>query len=228
MNHSLQELVTDPRFSLAHRVRGAAIETAGKTPCLILLHGVGANEASLADFAQRQDPRLLVVTARGPLVLGPAQFGWFSVNFTPAGPVIDAQQAEESRRTLLAFTQELVAAYGVDPRRIWIAGFSQGGIMSASVALTAPQQVAGFGILSGRVLPEIAPLIGERSALRELQAFVSHGVHDAKLGIHFARNAQQLIAGLGVALQYQEYPAAHELNGAMQQDFCDWMTRQIG
>lgn len=227
MKHSLTELVTDRRLALAHRVRSPGIETAGKPPCLILLHGVGANESHLAGFAQRQDARLLVIAARGPLAFGPEHFGWFNVAFTPSGPRIDEAQAEQSRRMLIAFTQQVAEIYGADPHRIWIAGFSQGGIMSASVGLTAPGTVTGFGILSGRVLPEIKPLIGERAALQRMNAFVSHGVHDEKLGIHFARSAQGLIADLGVSLQYEEYAAGHELNEAMARDFCDWITRQI-
>ncbi len=227
MKHTLNNLVTNADLGLAHRVRSATAQASAKAPALILLHGVGSNEANLADFAARLDPRLTVILARGPIAFGPAQFGWFNVRFTPAGPAIDAAQAEQSRRQLIAFAQGLPAAYEVDPARIWIAGFSQGGIMSASAALTAPDTLAGFGILSGRVLPEIAPLIAGKTALGRLNAFVSHGRHDQKLGIHFARSAQGLLQDLGVPLQYREYEAGHELNEAMQRDFGDWMTQQI-
>jgi phospholipase/carboxylesterase len=227
MKHSLENLVANTELGLFHRARDAQNETPSKAPALILLHGVGSNEANLIDVALRQDPRLVVILARGPLTFGPMQFGWFHVNFTQEGPKINAAQAEQSRQALISFTERLPGAYNVDPKRIWIAGFSQGGIMSASVALTAPDKVAGFGLLSGRVLPEISPLIADNNALSQLNAFVSHGIYDQKLGIHFARNAQGLLQERGVPLHYQEYEAGHELNEAMQRDFGEWMNRQL-
>lgn len=229
MKHLLQDLITHPGLPLSHRVRSAA-EDSGEgapSPCLILLHGVGASEVHLIDFAMRQDPRLSVILARGPIAFGPGQHGWFNVNFTATGPVINASQAEQSRQTLVAFIDALPAAYGIDPARVWIAGFSQGGIISASVGLTRPDKVAGFGILSGRILPEIAPLIADPAALGKIQAYVSHGVNDGKLPITFAHGARSLLTQRGVGLTYREYAAGHELNAAMQDDFVQWMTQQI-
>ena len=227
MEHSLQNVITQPGLPLAHRVRGVQNGSADNAPCLVLLHGVGANEANLIDFAARQDPRLAVILARGPITFGPNQYGWFNVNFTSSGPVIHAVQAEQSRQALIAFIDGLPAAYGIDPERIWIAGFSQGGILSASVGLTRPDKVAGFAILSGRILPEIAPLMANSEALRKLHAFVSHGVLDGKLSIDFARNAQRLLAEKTVKLTYREYDAGHELNEPMQRDFGQWITQQL-
>lgn len=227
MKNSLDTVVADPDLGLVHRLRSPAVDTPEKAPALLLLHGVGANEAGLIPFAQGQDPRLAVFLLRAPLAFGPGQFGWFQVSFTAAGPVIDRAQAEQSRRLLIDFVRRLPAAYGVDPQRLWIAGFSQGGIMSASAALTAPTEFAGFGILSGRILPEIAPLVGDAAALKELPAFVAHGRYDDKLGIHFARSAREQLTALGLPLHYREYDAGHELNAAMQRDFGDWMAGQL-
>jgi len=227
MAHTLQSVIEKGGLPLAHRLRDPQIGSTKGAPCLVLLHGVGANEVNLIDFAARQDPRLCVILARGPITFGPGQFGWFNVNFTPTRPVIHTAQAEQSRQTLVDFIAGLPAAYGIDPHRIWIAGFSQGGILSASVGLTRPDMVAGFGILSGRILPEIAPLTASSQELGKLHVFVSHGLHDGKLSIDFARSAQRLLAEKDVKLTYREYVAAHELNGDMQRDFGQWITQQL-
>jgi phospholipase/carboxylesterase len=227
MEHLMQRTVADTGLPLLHRVRpplGAKTEGA---PCLVLLHGVGANEANLIDLAAEQDPRLTVILARGPVVFGPDQFGWFNVRFTPSGPVIDAAQAEQSRQALVAFIEGLPKDYGTDPGRIWIAGFSQGGIMSASVGLTRPDRVAGFGLLSGRILPEIAPLIAAPEALARLDGFVSHGIDDSKLPIDFARGARRLLTEKGVRLAYREYASGHGLDPAMRRDFAEWLTQRL-
>lgn len=228
MDYSLDELINHPDLSLAHRVRGViSSEDNRPAPCLVLLHGVGANEVNLAALAQQQDPRLVVILARGPIAFGPMQFGWFNVNFTADGPKIHAAQAEQSRTALVDFIDRLPAVYNIDPERVWIAGFSQGGIMSAGVGLTRPDKVVGFGILSGRILPEIAPLTAPNEQTRKLAAFISHGVADGKLAVEFARHAQRLLHEKEVNLTYREYEAVHELNADMQRDFDEWMTRQI-
>lgn len=103
----------------------------------------------------------------------------------------------------------------------------KGGIMSAGVGLTAPEQVAGFGLLSGRILPEVLPAVRPGAALGKLRAFVSHGVRDQKLGVHFARNAKEVLDGLGVPLQYREYEAGHQLDMAMIGDFKQWLYAQL-
>lgn len=226
MTDKLNGAMVEPVSGLTYRMQ-AARSGQGKAPCLILLHGVGANEMGFIDLARQMDPRLVVVLVRGPLEFGPMQFGWFQVSFTPGGPAINAAQADLSRQKLIGFIEHLPQAHDIDPERIWIAGFSQGGIMSASVGLSAPDKVAGFGILSGRILPELLPAVQPGTALAKVRAFVSHGVQDQKLGIHFARNAKEVLDGFSVPLQYQEYEAGHELNMAMADDFKHWLGGQL-
>jgi phospholipase/carboxylesterase len=87
--------------------------------------------------------------------------------------------------------------------------------------------VRGFAILSGRILPEISPRLASPAALMDLNAFVSHGIEDGTLPLHFGRDSRQWLQDRQVPLAYQEYPAGHELNESMQRDFGEWMDRQI-
>ena len=95
------------------------------------------------------------------------------------------------------------------------------------MALSRPDRVAGFGILSGRILPEIAPITAPNEQTKNLAGFISHGTEDNKLTIEFARSAQRLLQQKAVQLTYREYDAVHELNPAMQGDFCDWLAQQL-
>lgn len=200
-------------------------QPAHPTALLVLLHGVGGNETNLASLAEALDPDTLVVMPRGPLTLGAGQYAWFQVNFSAAGPQINAIQAEHSRQTLVQFVAELQARYGIAPEKTVIAGFSQGGILSASVGLSAPEQVAGFGLLSGRILPELQPHVAEPARLTTLRAFVGHGEYDSKLPVVWAQRADQLLTALGVQHQTRLYPIDHSISAAMQSDFLDWLRR---
>lgn len=220
-------VVEHPDLPLVHRVRFPRVTTGHRPPALILLHGVGGNELNLAELGFEQDDQLMVILARGPLELAPGQYAWFHTHLTGDVPRINAEEAEHARQLLIQFINALPLAYGIDPRQIYIAGFSQGGIMSASVALTRPDKIAGFGLLSGRILPEIAPLVADREALARLPAFVSHGQEDPVLPVAFARDSQHMLSSRSVQLTYREYHAGHGLSTAMAHDFTDWLRTQI-
>jgi phospholipase/carboxylesterase len=117
------------------------------------------------------------------------------------------------------------AAYGVAPNGTVVAGFSQGGIISASVALTQPKIVAGFGVLAGRILPEIEPRLANRQMLARIQGFIGHGRDDTKLPVDWAHRADAWLTDLGVPHETHLYPGDHGIPQPMQVDFFDWFQR---
>ena len=220
---TLSVLHTDPASGLAYRLRQPA--PAQPDRLLVLLHGVGSNENDLLPLADGVEPTTLVVLVRGPLQLGATQFAWFSVNFTANGPQIVPEQAEHSRQLLIRLLQSLQQQHGIAARHSVVAGFSQGGIMSASVALSAPEQVRAFGLLSGRILPELAPHIASAERLAGLQAWIAHGEQDGVLPVHWAERADAWLTQLGVAHQLRRYPMAHTISAQSQADFIAWLAR---
>lgn len=213
-------LEVEPVSRIAYRRR----EPLPRPPAalLILLHGVGGNEQNLAPLAVAAGRDTLVVLPRGRLVLGPDAFGWFHVTFGGGGPRINATEADDSRLALIRFVERMQALHGVAPARTIIAGFSQGGILSASVALSAPDCVAGFGLLAGRILPELEPSLAPRAHLGALRAFVGHGRADDTLPVGWATRASEWLATLGVPHTLRLYPTGHDLGPAMQADFLQW------
>nr|WP_315187392.1 phospholipase [uncultured Albidiferax sp.] len=217
-------LHASPEFALSFRVLQP--QPARPTALVLLLHGVGGSESNLMDMAAAiaaREPGTLVVLPRGPLSLGPGQFAWFRVAFSPTGPRIDAAEADSSRLALIQFIGQLQQAHGIAPQHTVVAGFSQGGIMGAGVGLTAPATVAGFGILSGRILPELEPHLAPPAQLTKLQAFVGHGEFDSKLPVAWAERSDQLLTTLGVTHQSRRYPIDHSISAAMQTDFLAWL-----
>ena len=190
--------------------------------CLVLLHGVGSNELSVAALAEGAGTETLVVLVQGPLPLGPQQFAWFQVAFTATGPRIEATQAEHSRQALVKLLAHVQTQYAVPAQKTVLAGFSQGGIMSTSVALTSPETVAGFGLLCGRILPEIEPMLANKERLSSLQGFVGHGEFDSKLPVDWAHRAHDRLNQLGVRHTLALYPVDHSISAQMHADFMQW------
>lgn len=91
MEKPLEFLIRKPKVSIE------------KPPLLLLLHGVGSNEEDLFSLASNLPDSFLIVSLRGPLVLGPKSFGWYEVLFTTGQPKINLDQEKESRKLLLDF-----------------------------------------------------------------------------------------------------------------------------
>lgn len=215
------------RLSLVHLIREPAARASGPPPLLLLLHGVGSHEGDLIGLAPYVDPRFFVVSARAPITLAPGAYAWFHVEFTAAGPVIVPEEAESSRVAVIAFIGEAVRAYGLDARALYLMGFSQGAILSLSIALTRPELLAGVVAMSGRVLPEVRSHVAPREALAGLPVFIAHGVYDPVLPIEYGRDARDVLAALPVALTYREYPMAHQVSAESLSDITTWLTERL-
>ncbi|AVB26307.1 phospholipase [Pseudomonas syringae pv. syringae] len=198
-----------------------ACSTVNPKARLLLLHGVGSNEANLASLAASLPEEIEILLLRGPLQLGPQGFAWYQVNFTSDGPSFNQEQAESSRQLLIRFIQAL------PPLPIVIAGFSQGGIMSSSVGVTQPELVAGFALLSGRMLREIEPKIAPRDQLQGVSAFIAHGQQDNVLPIDWAHEADAWLSRIGVQHQTHFYDMAHEIIPQELADFSQWLDRTL-
>ncbi|EDZ99350.1 phospholipase/Carboxylesterase [Burkholderia sp. H160] len=217
-------LQRDEASGLSFRVLPAAGRPLGR---LFLLHGVGGNETNLMPLAGDLPKQFELVFVRSQFTLAPGQYAWFQVRFGANGPVVHADQANDSRMRLRQLVQSFRKGDGDAPVPALMAGFSQGGILSASVALSAPEDVARFAILSGRILPELEPHLAPRESLKQAAGFIAHGEYDDKLRIGFAHHADGWLTDLGVQHETHIYPIGHSLNADVIRDFSSWLSRQI-
>ena len=214
------------QLSLTHLVREPTVK-AEKPPLLLLLHGVGSNEEDLFGLAEHLDHRLFIVSARAPNTLGYGSYAWFHVQFTPSGPAIESDEAESSRLALISFIDEVVDAYGLDAERVYPMGFSQGSTISMSLALTAPQKLAGVIAMSGRTLPDVLPKMAPPEQLKKLSVLVVHGTADQVLPIRYGRETRDILSKLPVDLTYYEYPMAHQVSAQSLADIDEWLKQRL-
>jgi phospholipase/carboxylesterase len=214
------------QLSLVHLARSPGAGS-GVPPLLLLLHGRGSNEQDLFGLAPLLDPRFQIISPRAPHSLGPGSYEWFAISFTPAGILIDTAQADASLTQLLTFIQEAVDAYGADPARVYLMGFSQGAIMSAGAALTAPERFAGAVLMSGRIPPEIGPRLAAPERLAGLPILLVHGTYDNVLPIAYGRESKALLETLPVDLTYHEYPMGHEVSRDSLDEVAAWLSARL-
>ena len=213
-------------FSLEHLTRPPLLSTSDSAPVLVLLHGLGSNEQDLFSFAPHLDPRYRVLSVRAPRPYAYRGFAWFDINFGQGTPQPDQLQMADSKQRLLTFLDEVQKAY--HPPRIYLAGFSQGSIMSYAISLTQPTLVSGVLAMSGYVirtsdLPTVAT-----DSLKNLPIFATHGLHDRVLPVFLGRSTRDYLQSLRLNhFTYQEYPMAHEVSPACFEDCQRWLSQQI-
>jgi len=219
--------MSDHTFSLFHQAAPPKSGLEVKPPLLLLLHGYGANEDDLFSLAPYLDERFMIVSARAPVTLQPMSYAWFNLGFAPQGVIVNPEEVESSRRTIRKFIGEIVEAYECDPNAVYLMGFSQGAMMSLAVALTYPGSAAGVVAMSGRMLPQTAPLIADKDALIGLPVFVAHGARDTFLPISFARETRAKLSELPIELTYYEYDMGHEISADSLEDITEWLKDRL-
>ena len=140
------------------------------------------------------------------------------------------QEDEAGIRASQALVQALIErekGRGVDPRRIVLAGFSQGGAIVLQTGLRHAERLAGILALS-TYLPLAGKLAAERSAAnRDLPVFMAHGTHDPMIGIPRARESRAALEALGYPVQWKEYAMAHSVCGEEIADIAAWLLRLL-
>lgn len=214
-------------FSLEHLIRQPKTSQANP-PLLIMFHGYGSNEEDLFSFAQELPDELLIVSARAPLSLGFGSYAWYTIHFdaSSSDKFSDIPEAREALKQIDNFIDEVIEAYDVNEKNIFLLGFSQGTILSTAYALNHPHKVQHIVALSGYVNKELIQKPLEKESFNDLDFFVSHGSVDQVIPVEWARNTPPFLEKLDIEHEYHEYPVGH---GVAPQNFYDlhaWIKKR--
>ena len=100
---------------------------------------------------------------------------------------------------------------GVPCQRIFLAGFSQGGAIAYTTALTHPERLAGVIALS-TYIPTPQLLESEATAANAgLEIFAAHGTEDDVVAPELGTRARDLLLRLGCPVAWHAYPMPHSV-----------------
>lgn len=201
----------------------------GPHPALLALHGWGASAMDLVGLAPYLGGgRFLVLCPQGPLEtpIGPGAvgYGWFplALGGPPNEPAILA--ASEQLRSFLAEAQ---ARYPIDPRKLVLLGFSQGGVMAYSLALREPQRFAAAAVLSSWLPKELADRLVVAGADGFPPILVQHGSRDELISVDRARGSIETLRHLRVPVTYREYDMGHEISPRSLAELSSWLEEKV-
>lgn len=197
-------------------------------PLLIMCHGYGSDENDLFSFASELPEELFIISVRAPYPLQPYGNAWYAINFDAIqGKWSDNEQAKSSRDKIAAFIDYATDKYPVDFNNVTLLGFSQGTILSYSVALTYPKKIKNVVALSGYINKDIIPTNISSESLKHLNIYSSHGTVDQVIPVDWARQSKPFLDNLGVNISYSEFPVGHGVAPQNFYEFRNWLEKYI-
>ncbi|HKO58328.1 MAG TPA: dienelactone hydrolase family protein [Thermoanaerobaculia bacterium] len=192
-------------------------------PLVVLMHGRGADNRDLADFAPMIDDDYRWVFPNAPKPFQPypgMSFGytWFD-GWPPEGDSI-----VESRRLLLELLDDLVRRYPTPSGKVILSGFSQGGLMALDVGYRTEQPLAGIITMSGALYEADK---GDLEAHRDIPVLLVHGTSDEMIPVNAARRARRVLEDHGIEPEYHEFPMGHHVTDASMKVVGDFLRRNL-
>jgi phospholipase/carboxylesterase len=186
---------------------------------VVLLHGYGASGDDLVSLArelERPGTRFLLPAA--PLSLPEGGRAWWDIEAVDRPRYVTDQptsqaaapnpQLEAARRGVQALLTRTLERYA--PEQLFIAGFSQGAMLSLDVALAASPPVQRVAVLSGALLTDAAALLDAPRATRPA-VFISHGREDARLPYAGAERMKSELERRGFSVSFEPFSGGHEI-----------------
>jgi len=195
----------------------------------LTLHGRGANAMDLLGLAPLQcGGKFLMICPQGPLEtpIGPGMTGYTWYPMSMGGPP-DVDALLSSRRELEAFIERCLASYPIDRKKFALLGFSQGGVMSYSLALTHPERFAALAVLSSWLPKELEARLNVSDAVQALPTLIQHGTQDPMIEVDRARDSVERLRQLKLPLTFREYDMAHEIAARSLRDLSAWLEEKV-
>ncbi len=202
---------------------------------VVWLHGLGADGYDFEPIVPELDiPGIAIrfVFPHAPvrpvtLNAGFAMRAWYDIVGIDRTSPQDLEGIRQSQADVGALIRQEVSR-GIEPSRIVLAGFSQGGAVALYAGLRYPERLAGIMGLS-TYLPHAADTAAERSAANATTpVFLAHGSMDPVVLPSLGDDTRTLLAQLGYSVDWHSYPVAHGVCPEEIADIRTWLQEIFG
>jgi phospholipase/carboxylesterase len=187
---------------------------------VIWMHGLGADGSDFVpvvpELGLDKHPGVRFVFPHAPEIPvtcngGYVMRAWYDIiSLEPANRQVDEVGILQSRqiaRALIARENQR----GIPSHKIFLAGFSQGGAIAYTTALTHPETLAGVIALS-TYLPSQRLLAEEAADVNlAIPVFAAHGTEDDVVALELGMQAREFLMERGYKLEWHEYPMPHAI-----------------
>jgi phospholipase/carboxylesterase len=147
---------------------------------------------------------------------------WYDID--PRSPLSGDAEIRESADQVAELIRREVER-GMSPRRISLAGFSQGGVIALHLGLRHSERLAGIMALS-TYLHDHEHLTDEVSfASIDVPIFMAHGLADPMIPITRAVTSREVLRRHNYQVEWHEYAMGHQVCPEEIRDIADWLNR---
>ncbi len=200
---------------------------------IIWLHGLGADGEDFVPVAEEMNLPLPVryIFPHAPMQpvtinSGYVMRAWYDI----VSASISAVQDEAGIRASQPELEKLIAQEkqrGVLARNIFLAGFSQGGVIVLQTGLRHAEKLGGILALS-TYLPLAEALAAEACEnANGIPIFMAHGRSDQVIPYALGKASAEQLSELGYPLEWHEYAMAHSVCMEEVQDIAAWLTHRL-
>jgi phospholipase/carboxylesterase len=203
---------------------------------VIWMHGLGADgsdfEAIVPDLGLDQGPGIRFVFPNAPAIPVTCNGGyvmpaWYDIiSLDSTNRVVDEEGIVRSRQAI----RQLITREnqrGIPCNRIVLAGFSQGGAVAYTTALTHPEALAGVIALS-TYIPTPTLIESEATAANKaIPVLAAHGTEDDVVSPTLGRWARDFLVAKGYGVDWYEYEMPHSVCFEEIADIGQWLRERV-
>ena len=187
-----------------------------KVPVIFLMHGYGDNERYFNKFIRNFDEDALIVSMRAPFKFSLISLRflhniWFHVDIDWNGNLKEKKsQILRSEKLIIDTITHIQDEYNIDTTKIFIGGFSQGGMMALHILSKYPEKFKGFIAHSTRLLKDFE-FQDNLSRYKNLNLLIIHGKRDLVLRIRNAYETKKIFEGMNSNIEFHELKIGHRI-----------------
>ncbi|MED5284077.1 MAG: hypothetical protein VX552_04285, partial [Chloroflexota bacterium] len=165
---------------------------------VIMMHGYGASMYDLVTIAKEvNDKEYIYIFPNAPIEM---DIGFYQKGY--AWFPIETNNYIESSDLLQETMDEIIKSY--KHNKIYIGGFSQGGMMALHAGLFSKKNYSGAIILSSKIIDDKS-IKNYIKNPEKTKVFISHGRFDSVIDINEGRKIKHTLEKQGFDLFYKEY-----------------------
>ncbi len=211
-------------------------EIHGESPdaAIIWLHGLGADGRNFAPIVKQLSlpPDLSVhfVFPHAPVQAvtinqGMSMNAWYDIYELS----LDAQEDEEGIQSSMRVLEALISDKfnHIEPSRLLLAGFSQGGALALHTLLHGNVPIGGVIALSSYLPLRDLAFNANKQRVNNHEIFMAHGQYDDVLPHQIGDLARGILLTLGANISWRSYPMAHELCAQQIEHISEWIVQKL-
>lgn len=192
-------------------------------PAIFLMHGMGSDEKDLPTLLAEIKDECHIFSLRGPIEQNQGYAFFTDEEFgKPVRLIFDKIVLH-----IKAFVDEAIQEYAIDANKVFLMGFSQGAVLTQTLALAiGGERLAGTVVLSGYLPQHVKEEYGKHS-VKGLPMLITHGSMDYVLPFQWGEESRDFFTEYNADVQFMPFEDGHGVTPAVQQEIIQFFKTKF-